>query len=196
MAQRVDLQQQPDLEAVLLAQFDQAIEDRLPVAVAGEIVVSDEKARDVLRGVGAHDRLNIVSGAIARLSPLDVDDGAEAALERAAAFGVEARVVPRHLGHDGAWQHRDRRRGHVRHVVQVIVNRLWPAQIDVLQEFPKPALALSCVEDHPERLRLFQVRRQFGQHGDAARDMKAADSDRHALLAKLAADIERARELI
>ena len=135
MAERVDLQQEPDPEAVLLAQFDQAIEDRLPVAVAGEIVVGDEKARDVLRGVGAHDRLDIVGGAIARLAPLDVDDGAEAALERAAASGVEAGVVPGDFGHDGARQHWNRRRSHVRHVVQVIVDRLRLAQIDVLQEF-------------------------------------------------------------
>src|SRR4029077_126913 len=90
VAERVDLEQKPDPEAVLLAQFDQAVEDRLPVAVAGEIVVGDEKAGDVLRGVGAHDRLDVVGGAIARLAPLDVDDGAEAALERAAAAGVEA----------------------------------------------------------------------------------------------------------
>ena len=196
VAERVDLKQKPDPKTLVLPQFDQPIEDRLPVAVAGEIVVGDEKAGDALRGVGAHDRLDVVRRAIARLASLNVDDGAEAALERAAAPGVEAGVVPGDLCHDGARQHRDRRGGHVRHVVQVIVDRLRLARIDVLQELRKPVFALPRVQDHPERLRLFQVRRQFGQHGDAARDVEAADGDRHALLAKLAADIERARKLI
>ena len=64
------------------------------------------------------------------------------------------------------------------------------------EKLREPAFALPRVQDHAERLRLFQVRRQFGQHGDAAGDVEAADGDRHALLAKLAADIERARKLI
>ena len=84
---------------------DEAVEDRLPVAVAGEIVVGDEKAGDALGGVGAHDRLDVVGGTVAGLAPLDVDDGAEAALERAAAAGVEAGVVPGDPGHDVARQH-------------------------------------------------------------------------------------------
>ena len=99
VAQRVDLKQKLDVEVLALAQFDQPVEDRLPVAVAGEIVVGDEEPRDALRGVGAHDRLDIVRRAVARLAALDIDDGAELALERAAAAGVEARVMagdPRH----------------------------------------------------------------------------------------------------
>ena len=60
----------------------------------------------------------------------------------------------------------------------------------------RPPLALPGVEDHPERLGFLQVGRQFGQHGDASRDMEAADRDRHARFAKLAPDIERARKLI
>ena len=68
--------------------------------------------------------------------------------------------------------------------------------IDILQEVGKPAFALPRIEDDPERLRLLQVRRQFGQHGDAAGDMEAAGGDRHAPLAELAADVERAWKLI
>ena len=48
------------LKPSLLAQLDQAVEDRLPVLVAREIVVGDEEARDALRGIGAHDRLDVV----------------------------------------------------------------------------------------------------------------------------------------
>ena len=124
VAERVDLQQEPDLEALLLAQFDQPIEDRLPVAVAGEIVVGDEEPRDPLRGIGAHDRFHVVGRAIARLAALHVDDGAERALERAAASGVEAGVVAGDPGHDLARQNGYRGGGHVGHVVEVIVDGL------------------------------------------------------------------------
>ena len=196
VAERVDLEQEPDLEALVLAQFDEPVEDRLPVAVAGEIIVGDEKPGHVLGGVGAHDRLDVIGGAVARLAPLHVDDGAERALERAAAAGVEARVVPGDPGHDRARQNGNRRRGHVRHVVEVIVDRFCRAGVDVLEEVSQAAFALACVEDHPQRLRLLQVRRQFGQHGDASRDMEAADGDGHARFAKLAPDVERARKLI
>ena len=84
VAERVDLQQEPDPKTLILRKSIQAIEDRLPVAVAGEIVIRNEEARDRLRGVGAHDRLDIVGSSVARLAALNVDDGAEAALERAA----------------------------------------------------------------------------------------------------------------
>ena len=94
---------------VLLAQLDQAIEDRLPIAVAREVVVGDEEPGDALRRIGAHDLLDVVGGAIARLAALHVDDGAEAALERAAAAGIEAGVMAGHAGDRPARQ--DRQRG-------------------------------------------------------------------------------------
>ena len=196
MAERVDLQKEPDPEPVDFAEFDQAVEDRLPIAVAGEIVIGDEEARDVLSGVGAYDRLDVVGGSIAGLPPLDVDDGAEAALERAAAPGVEARVMSGHPRDDGTRQHRNRGRRHIRHVVQVIVSRLGLAGVDIAQEPLEAALALAGIEDHAQCLRFLQVRRQFGQHGHASGDMEAADGDRYAASAKLAADVERSGKLI
>ena len=48
VAQRVDLQDERNLELLALAQFDQPVEDRLPIAVAREIVVGDEEPRDAL----------------------------------------------------------------------------------------------------------------------------------------------------
>ena len=68
--------------------------------------------------------------------------------------------------------------------------------MDVAQEIGEAPFPFAGVEDDPQRLRLFEVRRQFGQHRDAARDMEAADGDRHAPLAKLTPDVERARKLI
>src|ERR1700677_126786 len=92
VAQLIDLQHQTDIEA-LGAKRDQAIENRLPILVPGEIIISYEETRDGARVVGAHDRLHVVGAAIARFTALDVDDRAETALERTAASGVEARIV-------------------------------------------------------------------------------------------------------
>src|SRR5271168_2853171 len=92
MTKRVDLQDQPDLEVLTFTQFDQAVEDRFPVAVAGEVIVSNEKPRDALRGIGAYDRLDVVGGAVTRFAALDIDDRAEAALKRTAAASVEAGI--------------------------------------------------------------------------------------------------------
>ena len=83
------------LEPFLLAQLDQPVEKLLPIAVAGEIVVGDEEGLDPLGEVLADDPFEVVGGAEPALAPLDVDDRAEAALERAAAAEVEARPLAR-----------------------------------------------------------------------------------------------------
>ncbi len=128
VAQRVDLQQQLDVEFVALAQFDQPVEDRLPIAVAGEIVVGDEKPRNALRRIGAHDRLDVVGRAVARFAALHIDDGAEAALERTAAAGIEARIMAGDPRHHRTRQDRIDRRRHFRHVAEIIVDRLRRAR--------------------------------------------------------------------
>ena len=89
VAERVDLDDEGAIAAPDLAQKDQPVEDRLPILVAGEIVVGDEEAVDALGEIGAHDRFDVVGAAVARFAALHVDDGAERALERAAAPGVE-----------------------------------------------------------------------------------------------------------
>ena len=98
--------------------------------------------------------------------------------------------------HHLARQHGHRGGGHVRHVGEIIVDRLGRAGVDVAQELGYPSLALARVEDHAERLRLFQIRRQFGKHGNAAGDMEAADHDRDALRAESAREIEGAGKLV
>ena len=90
VAERVDLDHQAERDPVLLAQLDQAVEDRLPFPVAREIVVGDEELVDALRPVEPHQMLDVVRRAVARLAALHVDDGAERALIGAAAAGVEA----------------------------------------------------------------------------------------------------------
>src|SRR5581483_10081080 len=90
VAHGVHLQDELDVEPLLFAHDDQAIEDRLPVLVAGEIVVGDEEPVDALGEVGAHDQLDVIGGTAAAFAALDVDDGAKGALKRAAAAGIEA----------------------------------------------------------------------------------------------------------
>src|SRR5262249_40319227 len=88
VTERVDLDGEADLGELALAQLDHAIEQRLPVAVAGEIVVGDEEAVDALGGVLADDVLEVVDRADAALAALHVDDGAERALVGAAAAEI------------------------------------------------------------------------------------------------------------
>ena len=106
VAERVDLDQEAHVHAVLLAQFDDAVEDRLPILVAGEIVVGDEKPIDAVLEILAQDALDVVGAAAARFAALHVDDGAERALERAAAAGVERRHVADGFAHRIAGQKR------------------------------------------------------------------------------------------
>src|SRR5215469_10919221 len=90
VAEGIDLDDEVELEPFLLTQRNEAIHDRLPVLVAGEIVVGDEEAVDPLGDIRPDDRLDIFGRAPARLPPLDIDDGAEGALVGAAAPGIEA----------------------------------------------------------------------------------------------------------
>ena len=56
VAQRVHLDRELDVEALAPRAADQAVEERLPVPVAREVVVGDEEAVDALRHVLADDR--------------------------------------------------------------------------------------------------------------------------------------------
>ena len=93
VAERIDLDDEVELEPLDLAHLDQPIEDRLPVLVAGEIVVGDEEAMHALAQLTPDDLLDVVGRAPPRLAPLHIDDGAERALVGTAAAGIEAREV-------------------------------------------------------------------------------------------------------
>jgi hypothetical protein len=196
MAERIDLQDQLDAEFFALAQLGQPVEDGFPIAVAGEIVVGDEKARDPLRRVGAHDRLHVVGGAVTRNSTLHVDDGAEAALERAAAAGIEARIFGEHELDQIARQDRRHRARQLGHVVEIVVDRLGRAVCHLAQHVAHAALGLAGEQMNAEIQRLLHFRRDFRQHGETAADMEAAHDHRHAERAKFPAEIERARKLV
>ena len=109
VAERVDLDDQREVNLLDLAQMDQPVEDLLPVLVAGEVVVGDEKSEQPLPDVDPDDLLDVVGGAAARFAPLHVDDGAERALVGTAAAGVEARHRACGAPHALALEQRDRR---------------------------------------------------------------------------------------
>jgi hypothetical protein len=77
VAQRTDLDHQADIDAIRHAEFDDAIENGLPVFVAGKVVIRDEEAVNAFSPILPDDQLDIVRRAPPRFLPLDIDDGAE-----------------------------------------------------------------------------------------------------------------------
>src|SRR6266516_6572213 len=60
VAKRVDLDHQAERNPVLLPEFDPAIEDRLPLLVARDIVDGNEEFVDALPPVETHEMLDVV----------------------------------------------------------------------------------------------------------------------------------------
>jgi hypothetical protein len=143
VTQRVDLQDQPDLEILAFAQFDQAVEDRFPVAVAREVIVGNEKPRNALRRIGANDGFDIVGTAVPRLASLDVDDRAKAALKRTATTGVEAGILRRYQRDHVSRQDRRNRARQVGHAVHIIVDGLCCSGRDIAQDVGHASLGFA-----------------------------------------------------
>jgi hypothetical protein len=173
VAHGVDLDYELDVEFLLLAHRDQAVKNLSPVGVAGEIVVGDEDAIDALGEVAPDDLLHVVGRAPTRFASLHIDDGAERALERAAAPGIEgADLAASALDARG----RENRHGHavergqVRHVVVQWRERALPG---VAQDLFQAALGLAGKQRDAKIHGLFELGCQLGQHGQATRDMEA-----------------------
>ncbi len=60
MAHRVHLNHELDIELLVLAHCNQAIENAFPILVAREIVIRDEEAVDSLRQIAPHDLLYLI----------------------------------------------------------------------------------------------------------------------------------------
>lgn len=80
VAQRIDLDDEVEVELFHLTHLDQPIHDRLPILVAGKIVIGDEEAVDALRQVGPDDFFDVIGRTASRFAALYIDDGVEAAL--------------------------------------------------------------------------------------------------------------------
>src|SRR5579862_2035132 len=196
VAQRVDLDQEAHIHAVFFTQFDDAVEDRLPVLVAGEIVVGDEEAVDAVRVILAQDALDVVGRAPARFAPLHVDDGAERALERAAAPGVERGHVADGLAHRIARQEGRHRVFERRQIVDVIIERLERTVGGVAHHLVHAAFGFSGKQRDADFERGLQVGAYGIEHRQHAGDVEAADDDGNAGGAQRFGDVERARILV
>src|SRR5215510_8655339 len=64
VAERIHLDDEADIELLGLAQVYQAVEDPLPVPVAGKIVVGDEETSHAVGVIEAHDLLDIGGRAV------------------------------------------------------------------------------------------------------------------------------------
>src|SRR5215468_837224 len=91
MAKGVDLDGESDIHPLALPQLDHAVEQRLPITIAREIIVRDEEPLDTLRIIITYDLFQIVGRADAALAALHIDDGAKRALVGTAAAEIDAR---------------------------------------------------------------------------------------------------------
>ena len=192
----IGLDDKGDGQPFFFAEFDQAVEDRLPVSVTREIVVGDEVFRHPPGGVGPDQRLDTPGPAEARLVALDVDDAAKAAIERAAAPGIETGEAA-----GGAAQHAERQEGRrlaaqIRQIRQVIVDRLEPPALGIDEQGVEPALGLAAEQDDAALDRHPQLQRQLVEHGHDAADVEAADGDLDAGLDKRLGQVHRPQELV
>jgi hypothetical protein len=196
MAQGVHLDQEAYVQAVSPAPLNDSIEDGLPILVAGEVVVGDEKAIDPLRPVGAQDAFDVVGAAPAGLASLHVDDGAERALERAAASGIEAGHALYGPAHPAAGEQRHDGARERRQVVDEIVGRPQAVRGGVAQDLVHAAFGFPGKQRDPHVEGLLQVGRRRGEHRKHAGDMEPADDDRDAGGAQRPGDVEGARILV
>ena len=197
MALGVDLDDQGDGDALVLLELDQPVEEVLPMLVAGHVVVGDEERRDALLVVLADDRLEVVGAAEAALAALHVDDGAERALERAAAAEIEARTAAFVARERRGRQAGRRRPFQARQVVHVIVERLQRAVPGIAQHDVEPALLGFAAENRDAHVHgRLDLSGDHRQHRQAARHMEAAQRHRQACLDELAGEIDGARELV
>ena len=193
----VDLDDQGHLDALVLLELDQPVEELFPVLVAGHVVVGDEERRDALLVVLADDRFEVVGAAEAALAALHVDDGAERALERAAAAEIEARLAALVAGERRRRQMRRRRALDARQVVHVVVERLQPAVPGVEQHLVEPAfLGLAGIDRDAHVHGRLDLGRHDRQHRQAAGGMEAAHGDRQAGLEEVAGQVDGVRKLV
>ena len=197
MAQRVDLDGETDLQALVLAQFDQPVEEGLPISISGKVVVGDKEPSDVLSQILADYLLQIVRRPESAFASLDIDDRAERALIRAATSEVDGRDRPGVAPHMFLRTQRYRLIGQIGQVRHMIVERLQFALPSVDQDFIEARiLGFAGEQADPQVLRFTQRHMHFIEHGDAARDVESANTHRITPRPELAPDIHRSGKLV
>src|SRR5208282_2672970 len=196
VAHRIDLHDDVDLQVVAALQLDDAIENRLPVLVAREVVIGDEEAFHALRRVRPNQPLDIVGAAMARLAPLYVDDRAEAATEGASPARVEASERTGVSLYVPCGKERQRLALHCGQVGHEVVKRLESVLERGGQQVVEAIFGLAREQGDPARHRVLHLGRHFGQHRDASADMEAADRRLDSRGAQLRRNIDGTRELV
>lgn len=177
VGQGVDLDGEGELDPQLFAYRDDAIEDRLPIAVTGEVVIGDEVLADAMSQIGAQQTLDVVRRTVTRLASLDIDDGAEATGEGTATPGVEGSGHRGIAAHDLGRQERQGLAVEFRQIGHVIVDRLQTALMGRAQQIREMVLGFAGEERDAQIQRLVQLGRPLGQHRQTAADMEATDGD-------------------
>jgi hypothetical protein len=139
---------------------------------------------------------DIVGGAKARLAALHVDDGAERALIRTAAPGVETGAQAERALDVVLGQKRHRCAVHGGQVFHEIVQRGEPIGGGVAQHVVEPVLGFAGEHGDTHISAGVEFNRTAIQHRQASRDVKAAHRHGNTSRAKRPRNIERARILV
>ena len=196
MAKGIDLDDEVELQPLLLTERDDAIENLLPVLVAGEVVVGDENTPDSPGEVVPKTAFDIVGRARPGLATLHVDNRTKAALKRAPAPGIDARASGQAAlddarGNTGQGSPRESGK-----IVERGVERFEPVMIGVAENLVEVTFRLPSEDGNPELLRLANLCRRFGEHGQRAADVKAADAHGNAGRPEGPGYINGARKLV
>jgi hypothetical protein len=196
VAQRVDLNHQAKRDPTFVPEFDQAIEDRLPLLVAGKIIVGDEELVNAVRPVKPHEMLHVIRRAVARLAALHVDDCAERALVRAASARVETRAEAERPCHIPFREERHGRPLQTRQVLHEVVHRCEPTLGRIAQHHVEPALGLTREHGDAHVPTSVEIDRPSLEHRQASRHVEASDGDGNPSLPERSCDVEGARILV
>jgi hypothetical protein len=196
VAERVNLHDDVDLEALDSLQLDDPVQDRFPILVAREVIVGNEIAFDPLRLIGANQPFDIVGAAEAGLAPLHINDGAEAAVKGASPPGVEAAQHPGITPYVALWQKRERPALQMRQIAHEIVAWRQAPIVGRAQDFIEPALGFAGEKRYADGQGGLEFRGQVGEHRDTAADVKPANRNLDTGGAQRARNVQGARELV
>ena len=196
VAESVNLDDESQFQSLALPQAYDPVEDRLPVLVTGEVVVRDEELLHPFGVVETNDALDIICGPEPGFSTVDVDDRAEAALERTTAPSVETRprghaAASRGFGNDGTDGTRQVREGRQ----NIVYGRQGPS-MGIPDHAFEMFLRLAGKDRDPQLQGLHDLRGHAGQHGEAAAHVEAAYAHGHPRRSKGASKVDSPRKLV
>src|ERR1035441_6668929 len=194
----VRLDDELDRNAFVFAQSDESVEDLFPGRVSGEIVVGEEIQIDAGVPVCLSDCLRYaLGGPVAALAPLDVDDGAERAVEGTATAAVDGAVVRMNvLCRELLVFNRTGRIGQIGKIVQEPIDRFELPVVRILEQVRPAMLHLAGYHTHARVHQFLDFRRHSRKHSQHAAYMKAADHYRDLFRSKSQGDVRCPAKLV